>query len=200
MRKMVVFEMDNTILQGRFIDTCAKKYNFRQALALLQNIDKNAISLAKRTASFLKGKSIEELENTADDMALATDIHNVIKRLKQRNYIVGIVTDSYQLVARHIAQKIGADFHLSYNLAVSDGIATGDVTIPSYFYYSEMSSCDHPVCRTNALRHACRQHDVSMHNCIVVGHSENDLCMVRHAGVGLAYIKPDLVELFEYAR
>jgi glucosyl-3-phosphoglycerate synthase len=215
MRKMIVFEMDNTILQGRFIDTCAKKYNFRQALALLQNIDKNSISLTKRIASFLKGKSVQELEKVADDMPMVKDMHEVMQQLKQRNYIIGIITDSYQVVAQHIAQRIGADFYLSYELEVNEGSATGGVCIPSHFYYSEKSSCDHPVCKTNALRYVCELQGVSMHNCIVVGDSENDLCMVRHAGLGVAFCtssellravapkkitKPEFSELLEYAR
>ena len=210
-----MFEMDNTILQGKFIDACAKKYNFRQALALLRNIDKNSISLTKRIASFLKGKSVQELEKAADDMPMVKDMYEVMQQLKQRNYITGIITDSYQVVAQRIAQRIGADFHLSYELEVSDGVATGGVSIPSYFYFSERSSCDHPVCKTNALRHVCEVHDVSMDNCIVVGDSENDLCMVRHAGVGVAFCttsellrnvapkkinKPEFRELLEYAR
>ncbi|HYC29149.1 MAG TPA: glycosyl transferase family 2, partial [Chitinophagaceae bacterium] len=84
MRKMVVFDMDNTVLQGKFIDVCAKKYNFRQALALLKNIDKNSISLAKRIGSFLKAKPVQELVRIADEIPVVRDIPEVIDELKQR--------------------------------------------------------------------------------------------------------------------
>lgn len=187
MRKMVVFDMDNTLLQGRFIDTCAKKYNFRQALALLRDVDKNSISLTKRIASFLEGKAVQELTRIADDIPLTKDIQDVTRELKSRDYIIGIITDSYQVIADHIARKIGADFCLCYNLEHIDGVATGHVTIPSGFYYSENSSCDHPVCKTNVLREACRKYDVSIQNAIVIGGSDNDLCMIRHAGLGVAF-------------
>jgi glucosyl-3-phosphoglycerate synthase len=187
MRKMVVFDLDNTVLQGKFIDVCAKKYNFRQALALLQNIDKNSISLAKRIGSFLKAKPVPELVRIADEMPVAQDIPEVVKELKQRQYTVGIITDSYDVVASHITKKIGADFHLSYQLQQIENISTGEVIIPPWFCYSENSSCNHPVCKTNALRHICRVQDVPLENCIVAGDSESDLCMLSHAGVSVAF-------------
>ena len=214
MRKMVVFDMDNTVLQGRFIDACARKYNFRQALALLQNIDKNSISLARRIGSFLKAKPVQELVRIADDMPVIRDIPAVITELRQRNYTVGIISDSSDIITGHIAKKIGADFYLSYNLQQIEGISTGEVSIPAYFYYSENSSCDHPVCKTNALRHACREHNVPVQNCIVAGDKESDLCMLSHAGIGVAFCtssdllknlagrhidKPAFSELLEYA-
>ncbi len=52
--KMVVFDMDNTILRGRFIDDCAERFNFKQALNLLRQIDHDPVSLTIRIASFLK--------------------------------------------------------------------------------------------------------------------------------------------------
>lgn len=215
MRKMIVFEMDNTILQGRFIDVCADKYNFSQALALLRNIDKNAISLAKRIGSFLKDKPVQELLDVSDEMPIVKDIPEVMAELKKRNYTVGIITDSYHVIAQRIANRIGADFHLSYELGVNDGMSTGEVNIPSYFSFSEQSSCDHPVCKTNALRHACKARRVEINNCIAVGDSDNDLCMVRHAGIGVAFCstsellrtvahmkisRPAFGELLEYAK
>lgn len=214
MRKMVVFEMDNTILQGRFIDACARKYNFRQALALLRNIDKNSISLAKRIGSFLKAKPVPELIKIMDEIPVTRDIPEVIKELKNRQYEVGILTDSYDVVASHLAKKIGADFHLSYRLQQIENISTGEVSIPAYFYYCEESSCDHPVCKTNALRHICRERNVSMQNCIVVGDNDSDACVLSHAGIGVSFStssellksiarkqinRPQLRELLEYA-
>lgn len=214
MRKMVVFDMDNTVLQGKFIDACAKKYNFRQALALLQNIDKNSISLAKRIGSFLKAKPVQELVKVADEIPIIRDIPDVVKELKQRRYEVGIICDSYDIVANHVAKKIGADFYLSYELRHIENISTGEVNIPPYFHYCEESSCDHPVCKTNALRHLCRQRNVTLQNCIVVGDSDTDVCMLSHAGVGVAFCtsselvrkmsgkqidKPAFSELLEYA-
>jgi glucosyl-3-phosphoglycerate synthase len=194
MRKMVVFEMDNILVQGKYIDNCAKRYNFEQALNLLRQIDKNKISLARRIGHFLKGKPVHELVAIADEMPLKEDIDHVTRELQQRGYVIGIISDSYQLVTQHIGKKIGASFTLSYSLGHTNEIATGEVSIPSIFYFNENSTCEHPVCKTNALRHVCKEYDVAMNNCIVIAGSENATCMKRHAGVGV-----ELQELLEYA-
>lgn len=194
MRKMVVFEMDEVVVQGSFIDNCAKRYNFEQALNLLRQIDNNKISLTRRIAHFLKGKPLEELIAIVDEMPLAEEIADVTEELRRRGYIVGIISDSYEVVTRHVGARIGTNFTMSYDLGHTNGIATGEVSIPFPFYFSESSSCEHPVCKTNALRHLCREYDVAMSNCIVITRSENGACMKRHAGAGL-----DLEKLLEYA-
>lgn len=194
MRKMVVFEMDNVLVQGRYIDTCAKRYNFQQALDLLRQIDKNKISLTRRIALFLKGKPLHELVAIADEMPVKEDIGYVTRELRQRGYLIGIISDSYEPVTQHIGKKIGASFTMSYGLGHTNEIANGEVSIPPAFYFNESSTCEHPVCKTNALRHACKEYDVAMNNCIVIATSDNATCMKRHAGVGVG-----LQELLEYA-
>lgn len=194
MRKMVVFELDNILVQGKYIDNCARRYNFEQALNLLRQIDNNKISLTRRIGHFLKGKPLRELVAIADEMPVGEDVEYVTGELRQRGYIIGIISDSYELITQHIGKKIGATFTCSYGLGHANGVATGEVSIPTEFYFNESSSCEHPVCKTNALRHACRAHDVPMNNCIVISASENALCMRRHAGVGT-----ELQQLLEYA-
>src|SRR5687768_2622914 len=101
-KKMVVFDMDNTLLKGRFIDKCAKEFNFSQALNLLRQIDKNPISLTVRVASFLRGKSKQELLSIADNIPVVDDASTVIRELKSRRYRIGIISDSYQFVTNFI--------------------------------------------------------------------------------------------------
>jgi glucosyl-3-phosphoglycerate synthase len=185
--KMVVFDMDNTLLQGRFIDACAKKFNFTQALALLRQIDHDPVSLTQRIASFLKGKTKADLIEVASTIQLIGDIIEVVNELKKRSFTVGIISDSYQLITEFVAKRINADFWLANELLYNEDRLTGEVLIPSYFHYSEESSCKHQVCKTNALRYVCNKYNVKFENCIVVGDSENDICMIKHAGFGVAF-------------
>ena len=54
--KMAIFDMDDTILQGRFIDACAAEFGFTAKLEDLRAREKDAIILTKRIGSFLKGR------------------------------------------------------------------------------------------------------------------------------------------------
>ena len=193
--KMLVFDMDVTILKGRFIDECAKKFGFFPMLEDLRDREKDPIILTKRIGLMLKGKTIDDLLNVVDDMEIIEDIKKVIKELKRKKYFVGIISTSYSLITNYIKQKIGADFSLANNLEFMEGKTTGEVNPPYYFFGSPESICGHSFCKTNALQYACEKYNVLLKNCIVVGDSKDDRCMVGHAGKGVAFCTND--ELLE---
>jgi glucosyl-3-phosphoglycerate synthase len=180
--RIVVFDLDNSLLEGTFIDVCAKKYNFCQALALLRQIDNDQDNLAKRTATFLKGKSREELVEITKSIPLADDIEKVVSELKSRSQIVGIITSGYQVVAASVAERIGVDFHLATELIIDNNIVTGEVAVPLYFLHSSNSTCKHRVCKSNALQYIANKYNVELQNCIIVGDNQDDGCLSKHAG------------------
>ena len=189
--KMIVFDMDDTILKGRFIDECAKKFGFFPLLEDLRAKEKDPIILTKRIGLMLKGKTIDDLLNVVDDMEIIDDIKKVIKELKRKKYFVGIISNSYSLITNYIKQKIGADFSLANTLEFLEGKTTGEVNLPYYFFGSPESICGHSFCKTNALQYACEKYNVLFKNCIVVGDSIDDRCMVGHAGKGVAFCTND---------
>ena len=193
--KMMVFDMDDTILKGRFIDECAKTFGFFPMLEDLRAREKDPIILTKRIGLMLKGKTIDDMLNIADDMEIIEDIKKVIKELKRKKYFIGIISNSYSLITNYIKQKIGADFSLANNLEFMEGKTTGEVNLPYYFFGSPESICGHSFCKTNALQYACEKYNVLLKNCIVVGDSLDDRCMVGHAGKGVAFCTND--ELLE---
>ena len=119
----------------------------------------------------------------------------MIAALKEKKYIIGIISNSYSLITNYIKQKIGADFSLAYILEFLEGKTTGEVNLPYYFFGSNESICGHSFCKTNALQYACEKYNVLLKNCIVVGDSKDDRCMVGHAGKGIAFCTND--ELLE---
>jgi glucosyl-3-phosphoglycerate synthase len=185
--KLVVFDMDNTLLQDRFIEVCARHYKFEQALSLLRHIDHDPVSLTMRIGWFLKDRKRSELLEIANSIPLVPGIEEVVDNLKKRGYTTGIISDSYQLVTRIVADKINADFELANELQFIGDHITGEVLIPSYFKSTGESSCVHSVCKTNALRYICKAHHANMEDCIVIGDSENDVCMLSHAGLRVAF-------------
>lgn len=185
--KMVVFDMDNTLLRGRFIDTCAAEFGFKSELMELRSSEQDTIVLTKKIATLLKGRSIEEVIKIADNIPIVDDAKLIITELKSRGYLVGIISDSYDCVTRHIKNKLGMDFSLSNELEFSKGICTGEVKIPSFFFNQSNSICRHPLCKTNAVLSLCSKHQIQIKNTIAIGDSANDLCMVKEAGMGIAF-------------
>lgn len=187
LKKIAFFDMDDTILKGRFIDVCAKTYGFEDKLMELRLKHQDSLVLSKQIAFLLKGLDIAQLLAVVDSIPIIPDCIEVVKKLKSKGYMVGIVSDSYDFATMHIKNKIGADFCLSNELEFSRSIATGEVKIPSFFFNHEMSVCNHTICKTNALLHFAKPYNISLNNCIAIGDSANDICMVKNIGVGISF-------------
>lgn len=186
LRKMAVFDMDNTLLLGRFIESTAKSFGFRKDLIDIITKNQDSYLITKHIARLLKGKNIAELLSVADSIPLVDDAAHVTEVLKQRGYVVGIITDSYDCIAHHIKNKIGADFVMANELEFSRSVATGEVKVPSFFCRSDQSRCNHSFCKSNALLHATATYGIDLRSVVAVGDSENDICMVRIAGIGVS--------------
>jgi glucosyl-3-phosphoglycerate synthase len=185
--KMVVLDLDTVILQEKFIDVCAKQLNFYQALTLLRQIDKDPVSLTNRTASFLTGRNIKDLLTIAGSIPIVTNLELAVNQLRKKQYLVGVISDSYQIIADYINKKINFDFCLALELRLQGDYITGEVLFPSYFLHSTESSCGHRVCKTNALRWLSNRYNVPFENCIVVGDVEADACMAKLAGMSIPF-------------
>src|SRR5687768_6883559 len=79
--KMVIFDMDDTILKGRTIDECAKAFGFTAKLEDLRARESDPIILTKRIGLLLKGRTMDELLNVASRIEMISDIKEVVKEL-----------------------------------------------------------------------------------------------------------------------
>ncbi|TDO27968.1 HAD-IB family phosphatase [Sediminibacterium goheungense] len=186
-KKMVVFDMDDTILKGRFVDCYANQFGLTETLLDIRKKITDSTLRTKAIAQLFKGRHFGELIEIINSIALIPDVQEVITKLHERGYVVGIITDSYDFVANHIKNKIGADFFLANELEFSNSNATGEVKIPSFFFHHDNSSCLHTLCKSNALDHILQKYDIEHGNCMAIGDSENDICMVKKAGFGVAF-------------
>jgi glucosyl-3-phosphoglycerate synthase len=189
--KLVIFDMDNTLLRGRFIDACANSFGFMDKLIELRASVTNGICMTKQVAKLLMGKSVADLISVADSLSIVEDSQKVISELKNRGYIVGIISDSYDCITEHIKNKLEMDFSLANELEFSKSICTGEVKIPSFFFSSSGSLCKHTLCKTNAMMGILNKYQIKKESCIAVGDSLNDLCMIKEAGIGIAFCPDD---------
>lgn len=185
--KLVVFDMDNTLLRGRFIDVCADKYGFKKELMNVRGTETDPVVITKRIAALLKGIDISELIKTADEIEIVEGTKDIIQQFIDKGYIVGIISDSYECITTHIKNKLGMHFSLSNELEFSKSICTGEVKIPSFFFSNSDSVCRHNICKTNALITMLQKYNIKRENSITIGDSLNDLCMIKEAGMGIAF-------------
>lgn len=187
LKKMMIFDMDNTILRGRFIEVAAKRFGFEKQLVEILSTNHEPYVRTKLIAQNLKGKLISELLTVTESIPMIGDTRDVVATLKSRGYVVGIISDSYDCVATHVKTMINADFALAHELEFSNSMATGEVKIPSFFIRTPQSSCQHTVCKANALLSVATRYGIELPNIVAVGDSESDICLARAAGVGVSF-------------
>jgi len=187
LKKMVIFDMDNTLLEDSFITTAAEAFGFKQELIRIVTSSDNAYLRTKNIARLLKGKSFDEILGVTDRIQIVPDAEYVISELKNRGYICGIISDSYDVVTNHVKNKLSMDFSIGNELEFSKSVATGEVKVPSSFIRTSRSKCSHDFCKSNVMIQLAEHYSIELKDVIAIGDSENDICMVRESGTGIAF-------------
>jgi glucosyl-3-phosphoglycerate synthase len=185
--KMVIFDMDNTLLEGSFITTAADHFNFRNELIQIVTENSNPYTRTKSLARLFKGRSISEILDVADKIKLVRDTEFVISELKKKNYIIGIISDSYDVVTNHLKNRLGLDFSVANEMEFSNSIATGEVKVPSAFLRTKQSKCNHDFCKLNVMFQLAEKYKVDVKNIVSIGDSENDFCLIKESGTGISF-------------
>jgi HAD superfamily phosphoserine phosphatase-like hydrolase len=187
LKKMLIFDMDNTILHKSFITTLATNYKFKDKLISIVSENSNPYTRTKLIAKLLKGLNIKQLLETVDSIPITNDFENIIKVYKSNGYVCGIISDSYDCITNHIVNKYDLDFSIANELEFSNSIATGEVKIPSVFIKTKESNCNHDFCKSNAMREVAKRYNIDVKNIIAIGDSESDICMIKDCGIGVAF-------------
>lgn len=185
--RMVIFDMDNTLLKGSFITTASAVLGFEEELINIVTHNDTAFMRTKLIATLMKGHTVKVVLDVADSIPIVEDALEVITELKKRGYICGIISDSYDVVTNHIKNKMGMDFSVANELEFSRSVATGEVKIPSYFLRTKQSQCSHEYCKSNVIRQLSASYEIDISNITAIGDSDNDICMVRECGTGISF-------------
>jgi phosphoserine phosphatase len=187
--KLVAFDMDGTLINGRGIFLIAEKKNFINELSQLIKYDgidfyEKSIEIAKLSKEFEKNEFLEIFRT----VPLHKNIKTVIEQLKNRNIKTAIVTDSYQFLADDLKDRLGIDYAFANNLIINDGIITGELEIHNTelikdFYSGKIYS----ICKSNVLEQLCKKLDIIVGESIAIGDGKVDIGMIKTAGLGIAY-------------
>ncbi|MBN8688610.1 MAG: HAD-IB family phosphatase [Chitinophagales bacterium] len=187
LRKVAIFDMDNTLLRASFIHTAANEFGLKKELLDIQTTQSNPFIRTKQIARLLKGRDFSELIRLADAIPVTVYTPQIIKTLKENGFVVGLVSDSYDCITNHFKNKFGFDFSLGNELEFSKSVATGEVKIPSFYLSHDHSACTHEYCKTHALTHICKRFDVPLSDTLAIGDSENDICIIKKSGIGVSF-------------
>jgi phosphoserine phosphatase len=180
-RKLVVFDMDSTLIQAEVIVELAKLAGVGDQVdriteaAMRGEIDFKE-SFRQRVA-LLKGLEEEKLRGLLEKLPLTDGADLVVKTLKGLGYKTGILSGGFRFVGEYLRDKLGIDYVFANELDIKDGLVTGEVV--GEIVDGEM--------KADLLRKLAEQENIALEQTIAVGDGANDLPMISIAGLGVAF-------------
>ena len=193
-RRLIVFDMDSTLIQVEVIDELAKVAGIgEQVVAITESAMRGEIDFQesfRRRLGLLKGLDESVLKGIVETLPITEGAARLISTLKSLGYTVGILSGGFTYFARHLQQKLGIDFIGANELDIRDGQLTGEVK----------GEIVDGAKKAELLQKMAGEMGISMQQVIAVGDGANDLPMLGLAGLGIAFhAKPVVRENAQHA-
>ncbi|SFX60130.1 phosphoserine phosphatase SerB [Marinospirillum alkaliphilum] len=186
-RRLVVFDMDSTLIEAEVIDELAKEAGVGEQVAeiteraMCGELDFNESFKAR--VALLKGLDASVLEKIAQRLPITEGAEKLVSTLKRLGYRTAILSGGFTYFGEYLQQKLGIDEVHANLLEVEDGKVTGRV----------VGRVVDGQRKAELLQEIARNEGINLEQAIAVGDGANDLPMLGLAGLGIAFRAKPLV-------
>ena len=187
--KLIVFDLDNVIMNGEAIDEIGKIANVEDQIAEITDKAMHGeldfeTSIQERV-KLLEGVSVEDIVELREKIPLTNGAEETVKSLKDNDYEVIIISGSFDIIADPLKEKLGVDGIFVNSLVEEDGVLTGEVN-------GDLVSGS----KLDVLNNYIANKDISLEECVAIGDGANDISIIEAAGLGIAFnAKPAVKEI-----
>ena len=181
-KRLVVFDMDSTIVDGEVIDELAKAAGVGEKVARITERamrgEMDFQDALKERVAMLKGLHVSDLERIADSLTLTPGSEELIETLKGMGFKLALISGGFTFFTDRLKSDLGFDHTFANELEIDEqGYVTGRVkgTIVDAERKAE-------ILRMLAEREGLRREEV-----VAIGDGANDRIMIQNAGLGIAF-------------
>jgi phosphoserine phosphatase len=186
-RRLFVFDMDSTLIQGEVIDELAKMAGVGdEVVKITEAAMRGELDFKQsftRRVGLLQGLPETRVLELLDRIPLVEGAEQLIATLKVLGYRTAILSGGFTFFAQHLKRKLGIDYVHANQLEIIDGVVSGRVT----------TEIVDGAKKAALLREIARRENISLEQVVAVGDGANDLPMLGIAGMGIAFRAKPLV-------
>jgi len=181
-KKLLVTDMDSTIINEECIDELAAELGLRNEIASITERAMNGKvdfkTALKERVALLEGLTEESLKKVYDDrITIMEGAKPLIATMKANGAYCVLISGGFTMFTEKIAKKLGFDEDRANDLVIKSGKLTGEVKPPILDKDNKLS----------AINDLTNEHKLTPENVIAVGDGANDVPMLEAAGLGVAY-------------
>ena len=187
-RRLVVFDMDSTLIEAEVIDELAKvagvgaEVSAITELAMQGEIDFD--ESFRRRVALLSGLNESALQQIADTLQLTEGAETLISTLKRLGYKTAILSGGFSYFANQLRDQLGFDYVYANQLDIHAGVVTGEV----------VGDIINGERKAELLKDIAQREDIALEQVIAIGDGANDLPMLSVAGLGIAFRAKPIVK------
>src|SRR5690606_11904475 len=180
-RRLVVFDMDSTLIQSEVIDELAAEAGVGEQVAEITEramrgeLDFNESFRAR--VALLKGLDADALHRVQQRIRLTEGAERLIGTLKALGYRTAILSGGFTWFGEYLKQRLGINHVYANELEIENGKVTGRV----------VGQIVNGQRKAELLKAIAEQEGISLEQVIAVGDGANDLPMLGIAGLGIAF-------------
>lgn len=187
-RRLVVFDMDSTLIDAEVIDELAKEAGVGEEVArITEQAMRGELDFKqsfRRRLALLKGLPEPVLEQVAQRLELTEGAALLIRALKSLGYKTAILSGGFGYFARRLQTQLGIDYVYANELQIEQGKLTGEV----------QGEIVDGARKASLLEQIAAQEGIELEQVVAVGDGANDLPMLSLAGLGIAFRAKPIVK------
>jgi phosphoserine phosphatase len=187
-RKVIVFDMDSTIVDGEIIDEMARYARVgKKVAAITEKGMQGEIDFSeslRARVSLLKGLKIKNLESIANTFKLTKGSEELIAGLKEMGFKVALISGGFSYFTDILKKRLGFDYAFGNELEIIKGKLTGSIK----------GRIIDAKRKAEILDNVCQREGITREEVVAVGDGSNDRIMVANAGLGIAFNAKEILK------
>jgi phosphoserine phosphatase len=180
-RRLFVFDMDSTLIQGETIDELAKMAGVG---GLVSEITASAMrgeiefqESFRRRVALLSGLPEAKALEVIERLPLMEGAERLFRTLKARDAKTAILSGGFTFFGAVLKEKLGADYMFANELDLCDGFVTGEVR----------GQIVDGARKAELMVEIAGREGIPLEQVVAIGDGANDLPMLGLAGMGVAF-------------